>query len=74
MATQAYYNYAEIDPATKMCIAVCSSTVEYPEEDLVAYNYVEIPGYDEEYLFKYYINGNWYVDEAGTIPWSSSLI
>ena len=37
-------------------------------------NLVAIPVYDEEYLFKYYINGNWYEDEAGTIPWSSSLI
>jgi len=74
MAVQAYFNYALIDPDTKMCMEVVSSTVEYPEDQLAENNLVAIPAYDEEYLFKYYINGNWYEDAAGTIPWSSSLI
>lgn len=69
MAQQYAYIYAEIDPATNMCVGVhdCShpSTVA---------NFVEIPVYDEEYCFKYYINGNWYEDAEGTIPWQSSLI
>ena len=74
MAVQAYFNYAEIDPETNMCMSVVSSTVEYPAEDLERYNYVEIPVYDEDYTLKYYINGNWYEDAEGTIPWSSSLL
>lgn len=69
MAVQAYYNYAQVDPVTHMCMGVVSSTVELIQDDLV-----EIPVYDEEYGFKYYINGNWYEDAEGTIPWTSSLI
>lgn len=74
MAQQFYYSYAEIDPSTNMCIGVASSTAAYTEEELAQYNYVAIPVYDEEYCFKYYINGNWYVDAAGTTPWTSSLL
>lgn len=69
MAVQAYYNYAFIDPDTNMCMEVVSSTTELIQDELV-----EIPVYDEEYIFKYYINGNWYEDAEGTIPWTSSLI
>ena len=64
-----YYNYAEIDPETNMCVGVMTSS--YGE---IGGNYVSIPVYDEEYIFKYYINGVWYEDEAGTISWVSSLI
>lgn len=67
MAVQYYYNYAEIDPVDNMCIGVLTTTVQ--RTDLV-----EIPVYDEEYICKYYINGEWYEDAAGTIPWTSSLI
>lgn len=67
MAVNYYYNYAQIDASTNMCIGVITSTVERTQEDLV-----EIPVYDEEYCLKYYINGNWYEDAAGTIPWTSS--
>ena len=67
MAVQYYYNYAEIDPRDNMCISILTTTVE--RTDLVP-----IPVYDEEYLMKYYINGEWYEDAAGTIPWVSSLI
>lgn len=69
MAELYYYNYAQIDPTTNMCIGVSSSTIA-PDQP----NYVEIPVYDEEYILKYYINGSWYEDAAGTIPWQSSLI
>lgn len=74
MALNYAYNYAEIDPATNMCIGVRSRTLEIPEEDLIAYNWVEIPVNDPEYICKYYINGNWYEDAEGTIPWTSSLL
>ena len=75
MALNYAYNYAEIDNATRMCIGVMTST----SDDLAGptsmdSTYVEIPVYDEEYSFKYYIDGNWYEDAEGTIPWTSSLI
>ena len=35
---------------------------------------IEIPVYDKNYLMKYYINGAWYEDAAGTIPWTSALV
>ena len=72
MAINYAYHYAEIDPVDNMCIAVQTTTreidlTEYPEM-------VEIPVYDEEYICKYYINGAWYEDPEGTIPWTSSLL
>lgn len=70
MAINYAYNYAEIDPTTNMCVGVQTTTVDCSGEA----NLVEIPVYDEEYCFKYYINGNWYEDAAGTIPWQSSLL
>ena len=70
MAVNYYYNYAQIDLATGMCIGVITTTLDRSgEEDMI-----EIPVYDEEYCFKYYINGNWYEDAEGTIPWTSSLL
>ena len=69
MAVNYAYNYAEIDPATGMCIGVSTSTYTATNP-----NFVEIPVYDPEYCFKYYINGSWYEDAAGTIPWTSSLL
>lgn len=69
MAVNYQYNYAEIDPSTNMCIGVHTGTNPASNP-----TFVEIPVYDEEYCFKYYINGAWYEDAAGTIPWTSSLI
>lgn len=71
MAVNYAYAFAEIDPATNMCIQVIDTTDPgYREEE----NWVELEVCDPEYLFKYYINGSWYEDEAGTIPWTSSLL
>lgn len=70
MSVQYYYKYAEIDPDTNMCIGVRTTTYEIVGDPYM----VEIPVYDEEYGFKYYINGAWYEDAAGTIPWQSSLL
>ena len=70
MALLLAYHYAEIDPVTNMCVGVQSTTAT----GTIAENFVEIPVYDLEYCFKYYINGNWYEDAAGTIPWTSSLL
>lgn len=69
MALNYAYNYAEIDPTTGMCIGVYSMTSPTNAENLV-----EIPVNDEDYILKFYINGAWYEDAAGTIPWTSSLI
>lgn len=69
MAVNYAYNYAEIDLSTGMCIGVHSMTGPSDADFLV-----EIPVLDTEYLLKYYINGSWYEDAAGTIPWTSSLI
>lgn len=71
MATNFAYNFAEIDPDTNMCIGVVSGT--NPDQGTLP-NFVEIPVYDEEYVFKYYIDGEWYEDAEGTIPWTSSLL
>ena len=70
MAITYAYNYAVIDLATNMCIGVQSTS----SENLNDPQFVEIPVYDENYVFKYYIDGNWYEDAAGTIPWQSSLL
>ena len=64
------YNYALIDVAVdNMCIEVTTTTREI---DTVAHpEYVVIPTYNEEYLFKYY-NYNtqkWYEDAEFTIEW-----
>lgn len=76
MAVNYAYNYAEIDDATNMCIGVVTTT--NPDMDgqqtSMGSHYMAIPNYDEEYLMKYYLNGNWYEDPEGTIPWTSSLL
>lgn len=64
------YVYAEIDPSTKMCLGVFTSTASQPESETL----VAIPVYDPDYMLKYYIDGNWYEDAEGTIPWTSSLL
>jgi hypothetical protein len=70
MAVNYEYNYANIDTATGMCIGIQTTTSPIVNDP----RFVEIPVYDGEYLFKYYINGSWYEDAAGTIPWTSSLL
>ena len=72
MATMFAFNYAEIELDTGLCIAVETTSMQldlnrYPEM-------IEIPVYDEDYIDKYYLNGSWYEDPEGTIPWTSSLL
>lgn len=69
MAVNYAYNYAEIDLDTRECFGVRSTTREINNPAVIA-----IPVYDEEYIGKYYINGSWYEDAEGTIPWTSALI
>lgn len=69
------YFYAEIDDATNMCLGVLnSSNPDATGPTGSGSTYIRIPVYDENYVLKYYIDGNWYEDAAGTIPWTSSLI
>ena len=77
MALNLGYFYAEIEDSTGMCIGMISSTnpnLAGPTGPNSGTTFVSIPVYDEEYAFKYYINGNWYEDPEGTIPWTSSLL
>ena len=71
MALQYEYKYAEIDLETGMCLGVISCST--PITDPI---YVEIPVYDEEYIFKYYNwdNGKFYYDEEYTEEYISPLL
>ena len=71
MALNYAYIFAYIDLEDNCCIGIETTTNPEQGEDPA---YVQIPVYDEEYLFKYYIDGAWYEDAEGTIPWESSLI
>lgn len=64
-----YYKYAEIDLETGECVGLITRTAPLNNPALIP---LEV--YDEEYFGKYYINGNWYEDAEGTIPWTSSLL
>lgn len=75
MAVNYAYNYAEIDDATGMCIGIhTSSNGDAAGPTGSGTTYISVPVYDGDYLLKYYIDGNWYEDAEGTIPWTSSLI
>ena len=63
------YVHAYIDPNTLICLGILAGTIKLNES-----NFIEIPLYNEEYSGKYYINGAWYEDAAGTIPWTSSIV
>lgn len=64
-----YYKYAEIDIDTGECLGVRTQTYEVNNPALIP-----IPVEDDNYIGKYYINGSWYEDPEGTIPWTSSLL
>ena len=69
MAVNYYYNYAVIELDTGLCLGVQTTTMEIDDP-----TYIEIPVYDQEYCLKYYLNGAWYEDAEGTIPWTSALL
>lgn len=71
MAVNYYYNYAEIDMATNMCIGVVTGTGQSTNP-----TFVEIPVYDEEYCFKFYnwADGKFYYDPAYTQEYISPLL
>ena len=67
MAVNYYYNYAEIDPDTNMCIGIQSTSVNCDGAE----NLVRIESYIDDYVEKYYDwdSGKWYYDEAMTDEW-----
>lgn len=64
-----YYKYAEIDLNTGECVGLHTMTAPISHPAMIS---VEVA--DDNYIGKYYINGNWYEDAEGTIPWQSSLL
>lgn len=62
------YIYAQIMKSTRKCVAVLTS--ETPKTDSNIFEYVRLDTYELSYRNKYYIDGAWYEDSAGTIPWS----
>ena len=75
MAMNYAYNYAEVQDSDGLCLGVLStSDPNQAGPTSMGTMYVSIPVNDPEYIFKYYINGNWYEDAEGTIPWTSSLL
>lgn len=64
-----YFKYARIDISTGECVGVRETTEIINHPSMIA-----IPVYDTNYVGKFYINGNWYEDATGTIPWTSSLL
>lgn len=75
MATNYAYAYAEVQDSDGMCVGVLDSTnPDVAGPTGMGTTYVSIPVADPEYCFKYYIDGNWYEDAEGTIPWQSSLL
>lgn len=75
MSVNYAYNFAEIQDSDGWCVGVVTtSDPDFGGPTSGGTTYVEIPVYDENYVMKYYINGSWYEDAAGTIPWTSSLL
>ena len=66
MSTNLQYIYAQIDLTDNMCVGVLTTTINREGNP----EYVEIDSLNEDYLGMYYIDGAWYEDAAGTIPWS----
>lgn len=61
--------YAHIEVETGECIGVRRTTEVINNPAMIP-----IPVYDSNYFGKYYLNGAWYEDAEGTIPWTSSLL
>lgn len=75
MSVNYAYKYAEIMNDTGLCIGVfTSSSPDDAGPTSEGTTIISIPVDDPEYAFKYYINGNWYEDPEGTIPWTSSML
>ena len=75
MAMNYAYHYAEIQDSDGMCVGVMDTTnPDQAGPTGMGTTYIPIPVDDPEYICKYYLNGNWYEDAEGVIPWQSSLL
>ena len=75
MAINYAYAYAEVQDSDGLCVGVMtSSNPNCAGPTSMGTTYVSISVDDPEYFLKYYINGSWYEDAEGTIPWQSSLL
>lgn len=61
--------YAYINLETGKCMGVRRTTEIIDNPAMIP-----IPVYDSNYDGKYYLNGSWWEDAAGTIPWTSSML
>lgn len=61
--------YAYIDVENGECLGVQRTTDIINNPAMIP-----IPVYDTHYVGKFYLNGAWYEDAEGTIPWTSSLL
>lgn len=71
MSVNYYYNFAVIDRASKMCIEIRTSTIDWTDASNDVELYVQIPVYSDDYAMKYYdeTTGKWYYDAAMTNEW-----
>lgn len=66
MSINLQYIYAQIDLRDNQCIGIETTTIDRSGDP----EYVVIDSLNEAYLGKYYINGEWFEDAEGNIPWS----
>ena len=66
MSMNLAYKYAVLADNSTECVDVC--TTSYAVNDDPAY--IPIATLNFDYIGKHYINGAWYEDAEGTIPWS----
>lgn len=59
------YKYAVIDLETRQCYNILTASYEIIQPD-----YIPLEVFSFDYDGKYYIDGAWYEDAAGTIPWA----
>ena len=71
MAINYAYAYAEIQDSDGLCIGVMTSSApDCAGPTGLGTTYISIPDDNDGYFLKYYLNGSWYEDAEGTIPWS----
>lgn len=59
------FKYAVLQEGSTECVNVCTAARAINDP-----TYIEIDTLNFDYIGKHYINGAWYEDAAGTIPWS----
>lgn len=65
MERRLQYNYAGIELDTGRCHSCMTTSYEIDDPAWIA-----VPKYSEQYVGKYYHDGNWYSDAEFTTPWA----